>query len=99
MKLETDKNVEVYENNIKKENTKQGSVNTNNSTDTDKRKTDENKTDISNSNKEVLKDNTTATIKLPQTGVKITIIIVTIIVLGIGILLYVRYKNLSKYVK
>lgn len=98
MKLETDKNIEVYENNIKKENTKQDSVNINNSTDTDKSKTDESQTGISNSNKETLKDNTTATGKLPQTGVKITVIFVTVVVLGIGIFLYVRYKNLSKYV-
>lgn len=100
MKLETDKNVEVYENNMKKENTKQESVDINNNgTDAGKSKNDESQTGISNSNKEILKDNTTATGKLPQTGVKITVIFVTIIVLGIGIFLYVRYRNLSKYVK
>ena len=46
-----------------------------------------------------INDNTTATGKLPQTGAKVTITIIVIAVLGIGIFLYVRYKNLSKYVK
>lgn len=46
-----------------------------------------------------LKDNTIANKKLPQAGMAINIIIGIIILIGIGILLYIKYKNISKYVK
>lgn len=43
-------------------------------------------------------DTTVATNKLPNTGVK-TALILMLIVLVVGIVVYIRYKNLSKYVK
>lgn len=44
------------------------------------------------------KDTTVATMKLPNTGIKVIVIsIVMIVIVGIGV--YIRYKNLSKYVK
>ena len=45
------------------------------------------------------KDNTTASGKLPQTGVQATIVIAILLTLVIGIIVYHRYRDLSKYVK
>jgi len=44
-------------------------------------------------------DSTTATGKLPQTGIKATIVIAILFALFIGIFVYHKYKDLSKYVK
>lgn len=44
-------------------------------------------------------DNTTANGKLPNAGLTTIIISMIITISGIGILIYVRYKNLSKYIK
>jgi hypothetical protein len=52
---------------------------------------------VSDSNKTV--DNTTSTGKLPQTGAKITLLVIIIMLLNIAIILYIKNKNLSKYVK
>lgn len=52
---------------------------------------------ISNTNGKI--DNTTAPNKLPQAGTSIIVFLVAVFVLGMGIYVYIRYKNLSKYVK
>lgn len=44
-------------------------------------------------------DKTTAIGKLPNTGVKITVLVAIVIFLGVGLFLFVRYKNLKKYIK
>lgn len=44
------------------------------------------------------KDPTTAPNKIPYTGIK-TVLILMIIVSVVGIIVYIRYKNLSKYIK
>lgn len=44
-------------------------------------------------------DSTTAPGKIPQTGIKITLMISIVAVLGLGIVLYVRYKKLSNKMK
>lgn len=71
MKLETDKKIETYVNNIKKEN-----FDTNTSI-----------------------NSTIATGKLPNAGIKITLITFIVAMLGIGIYAYVKYKNLNHYLK
>lgn len=50
-------------------------------------------------NIEFFVDDTTAIGKLPNAGIKITIIICIVVILGIGIFLFVRYKKLSSYIK
>jgi uncharacterized cupredoxin-like copper-binding protein len=57
------------------------------------------KTDITVSNSDKVTDSTTATGELPQTGTKITLFIVIIILLNIVIILYIKNKILNKYVK
>lgn len=71
MKLEIDKKIETYVNNIKKEN-----FDTNTSI-----------------------NSTIATGKLPNAGIKITLITFIVAMLGIGIYAYVKYKNLNHYLK
>ena len=71
MKLETNTNIELYINDVKKENLLSGNFG----------------------------DNTTATGKIPQTGIKITVIAFIVLTLSVGIILYVKYRNLSKYIK
>lgn len=71
IKLETDKKIETYVNNIKKEN-----FDTNTSI-----------------------NSTIATGKLPNAGIKITLITFIVAMLGIGIYAYVKYKNLNHYLK
>ena len=44
-------------------------------------------------------DDTVANKKLPNTGIKITIVSLIILIIGVGIFVYIRYKHLSKYVK
>ena len=44
-------------------------------------------------------DKTIATNKLPYTGLKMTLLISVVIIGLCGIVLYIRYKNLNKYVK
>ena len=58
------------------------------------------KEDVQNGNtdKDNNSDNTIMNGKLPHTG-KITIVIIVTIILGLGTFFYIRYKNLSKYVK
>ena len=50
-----------------------------------------------NSNKDV--DNTISNTSLPKTGVTASIICIIVIITVVGIILYVRYRNLNKYVK
>lgn len=95
MKIETNKDVEVYENNKKKEKNVNSTINNN---DNNKNVNKEEKTNIK-ANEEKLKDTTTAKVKLPQTGAKITVVIAISIIVGVGIILFIRYRNLSKYVK
>lgn len=79
MKLETDKNIEIFVDNNKINNI--DSSTNNSSGDTS------------------FKDKTTANGKLPNAGIKFTIIIAIVALLCIGIFLFIRYKKLSKYVK
>ncbi len=72
MKLETDKKIETYIDNAKKENLQSSNSST---------------------------DSTVASGKLPQTGFTTIVIILAIIITGIGIIVYIRYKTLSKYIK
>ena len=44
-------------------------------------------------------DNTTAPGNIPQTGIKITLMVSIVAVLGLGIVLYVRYKKLANKIK
>jgi len=53
----------------------------------------------SNSESGDSKDKTTANGKLPQTGEKMTIILLIVLVSTIVIFIYSKYKNLSKYIK
>lgn len=54
---------------------------------------------VNNSNSSnKLEDTTIATNKLPNTGIKTALILISIISV-VGILVYIRYKKLSKYVK
>lgn len=65
----------------------------------------ENKVDmeiyIDNAKKENINDgdNTISNEKLPNTGMKVIIIIATLAISSIGIILYIKYKKLSEYVK
>ena len=52
----------------------------------------------SNNHKKEPTDDTVATDKLPNTGTTV-IILAVILIFGIGIIVFIRYKNLSKYVK
>ena len=61
--------------------------------------TDSNINNNTNSSTSESSDNTTANGKLPNAGVTTIIISIIITISGIGILIYVRYKNLSKYIK
>ena len=54
---------------------------------------------VNNSNSSnKLEDTTIATNRLPNTGIKTALILISIISV-VGILVYIRYKKLSKYVK
>lgn len=44
-------------------------------------------------------DKTTAHKELPRAGIELTLMAFIVIVLGIGIFMYIKYKNLSKYIK
>ena len=77
MKLETDKDVETYVDNVKKEGL-QSNISTGKSDNDDK---------------------TVAGGILPYTGVTAIVIALAIIMSIIGIVLYIKYKNLSKYIK
>ena len=58
----------------------------------------ENKND--DNKKTDVKDDTMAPNEIPQTGVKSVIIIIIILVIGaLGSIFYIRYKQISKYVK
>lgn len=78
MRLETDENVEVYVNEVKKPSG--NSQSKPNSSGKDSSKSDG---------------------KLPQTGVEspIFILIAIVLISGIGIVGYVQYKKLSRYIK
>ena len=96
IKLNANTNVEVYENDkIKVEdknaNTMEGSSNVTNKTNEENLNT--------NIKENTIKDSTTATVKLPQTGVKITVGVAILTVLALGIYIYIRYKKLSKIIK
>lgn len=53
----------------------------------------------SSNNDTDISDNTIAVGKLPQTGVQAAIVVAILVTLVIGIIVYHRYRNLSKYVK
>ncbi len=74
MKLETDKKIETYVDNARKDNLQSGST-------------------------YIDKDDTVSSGKLPKTGVAATVFVLAIIITGIGIFVYIRYKTLSKYIK
>ena len=44
-------------------------------------------------------DNTVSSEKLPNTGTKVKILMAIIVILGVGVFLYKKYKDLSEYVK
>lgn len=64
-------------------------------TNEDKKQNNTEKTEI----QATTKDSTTATKQLPKTGIKVTIIAIGILVIILGSYVYIRYKNLNKYIK
>ena len=57
----------------------------------------ENKND--DNKKTDVKDDTMAPNEIPQTGVKSVIIIIILVIGALGSIFYIRYKQISKYVK
>lgn len=85
MKLETDIKLEMFLDNVKKDNSNSSTAGNNNQNSNNNNLKNENKTSIPD--------------KLPKTGIKDIIIFIILVISAIGIIVFIRYKNLSKYIK
>lgn len=94
VKFETDLNIEVYIDNQKKEDLPQQNDTTSNTKDDDTTQNTQN----DNTTPNTKNDNTIINEKLPKTGVKGTLTIVVLIISTIGIVSYIKYRKIGKYI-